>query len=157
MKPRLWKETLKIRLWALTHVRVLAFVKPVVVELDERRCVIRVPLTWRTRNHLHSMYFAVLAAGADTAGGLMAMRLIQQSGVKVSLIFGAFRAEFHKRAEDDVLFTCEDGERIRAMVDRVVASGERETMPVRVVATVPSKLGEEPVATFELALSLKRK
>jgi acyl-coenzyme A thioesterase PaaI-like protein len=157
MKKRLWKETLKIRLWALANVRVLVFVQPSVVELDERRCVIRIPLTWRTRNHLHSMYFAVLAAGADTAGGLMAMRQIERSGVKVSLIFGAFRAEFHKRAEADVHFTCEDGEKIGAMVARVVASGERETMPVRVLATVPSKLGDEPVATFELALSLKRR
>jgi hypothetical protein len=36
-------------------------------------------------------------------------------------------------------------------------SGERENMPVHITATVPSKLGEEPIAKFVLTLSLKRK
>jgi hypothetical protein len=40
---------------------------------------------------------------------------------------------------------------------RTLESGEREEATVHVVATVPSKLGDEPVARFELTLSLKRR
>ena len=36
-------------------------------------------------------------------------------------------------------------------------TGERVTLPVEVVATVPSRYGEEPVARFRLDLSMKRK
>ena len=103
------------------------------------------------------MYFGVLCIGADVAGGLMAMRRIQKRNAPVSLIFASVGGEFHKRAEGDVDFVCEDGAAIGELVDRVIESGERETMTVRILAMVPDKLGDEPAATFELGLSLKLK
>jgi acyl-coenzyme A thioesterase PaaI-like protein len=157
------KETLKLRTFGFLKIPVLFFVSPTVVELDDYRCVVKIPLTRRSKNHLGSMYFGVLAAGADCAGGLMAMKLIDEAPSrgrnrgKINLIFKDFKAEFLKRAEGDVLFTCEDGLAIRQLVERVSASDERESMPVQVTATVPSKLGNEPVARFTLTLSLKRK
>jgi len=135
----------------------LFFISPSVVEMTDEKCVIKVPLTRRTKNHLNSMYFGALAAGADCAGGLMAMRLIQSKGKGVALIFKNFQAEFLKRAEGDVLFTCEDGIEIAELVRKAIETGERVEMPVHVVATVPSKLGDEPVAKFVLTLSLKKK
>lgn len=149
-------ETTKLRLWTLAKVPLLFFLRPSVVEATERRTVIRIRLTRRSRNHLGSMYFAALCAGADVAGGLTAMRRIEASGRRVSLIFKDVRAQFQKRAEGDVLFSCEDGEAIAELVRRAIASGEREELPVRIVATVPDKLGSEPVAEFVLTLSLKR-
>jgi acyl-coenzyme A thioesterase PaaI-like protein len=153
--PAPFRETLGIRLWAFLKIPMLAFVRPSVVELNNDRVVIRLRLTRRTKNHLGSMYFAALCAGADAAGGLIAFRMIQKSGKKVSLIFKSFEAEFLKRPEGDVHFTCEEGAAIRALVERVIASGEREHIPVHVTATVPAKFGDEPVAKFVLTLSLK--
>jgi acyl-coenzyme A thioesterase PaaI-like protein len=150
-------ETAKLRLWTLTKVPLLFFLRPSVVEATDRRCVIRVPLTRRSRNHLGSMYFGAFCAGADLAGGLSAMRRIEESGRSVSLVFKALRASFFKRAEGDVLFACDDGEAIAGLVRRAIESGEREELPVRVLATVPEKLGSEPVAEFLLTLSLKRR
>jgi L-aminopeptidase/D-esterase-like protein len=100
------------------------------------------------------MYFGTLCIGADAAGGLMAMRQIEASGRKVSLIFANFRAEFTKRAEGDVDFTCNDGAEIRRLVAAAIATGERQQTAVHVVATVPS-ISPDPVAMFELTLSLK--
>jgi hypothetical protein len=81
------------------------------------------------------------------------MHLIEQEGRKVSLVFKDLHADFLKRAEGDVLFTCDEGEKIRKLVARAMKSGERENMPVHVEATVAG----EPVARFKLTLSLKRK
>ena len=67
------------------------------------------------------------------------------------------RAEFLKRAEGDVHFTNEDGPAVMQLIERALASGERENATVHVVATVPKKLGDEPVARFEMTLSIKRK
>jgi len=103
------------------------------------------------------MYFGALCAGADLAGALTAMRRIEESGRKVSLIFKDLNAQFLKRAEADVLFACEDGEAVGALVRRAIESGGREEIPVRIVATVPEKLGDEPVARFELTLSVKHR
>ena len=151
------RATLFLRTWALLKIPMLSFVRPSVVELSDLRCVVRIGLNRRTRNHLSSMYFGVLCAGADCAGGLIAMKMIRESGKSVSLIFKDFQAEFLKRAEGDVLFTCQDGKAIGDLVRRVIISGEREHIPVQVVATVPTKEGSDPVARFTLTLSLKAK
>ena len=87
----------------------------------------------------------------------MAMRQIKAENASISLVFKDFKAEFLKRAEGDTYFTCEDGEDILRLVQKSRSSGERENMTVRVTATVPSKLGNEPVARFELTLSLKKR
>lgn len=155
--PSQIKETLLLRAFGFLKIPMLFFVSPTVLEASDQRCVVKIPLNRKTKNHLRSMYFAALAAGADCAGGLVAMRMIQQEGNKVSLIFKDFHAEFLKRAEGDVLFTCEEGLAVRDLVRQALTSGERVSMPVHITATVPSKFKDEPVAKFILTLSLKRK
>jgi len=150
-------ETWKLRLWTFLRVPMAFFLSPTVVESMARRSVIRIPLTWRSKNHLGSMYFGALCIGADLAGGLLALRRIEESGRKISLIFKDVQGRFWKRVEGDALFTCDDGEAISELVHRTIASGEREEQHLRVVVTVPERLGEEPVAEFVLTLSLKRR
>lgn len=153
----LWQETVALRLWAWRHIRLIAWLRPSVIAMDGERCVLRIPLSRRTRNHLGSMYFGVLCSGADAAAALLGFRLLRERGGDMSVIFKDARAEFLKRAEDDVHFSCGQGGEIRDLLDRAARSGERENLPVRVVATVPSRFGDEPVARFELTLSVKRR
>jgi len=155
--PETLQATIMLRLFGLTKIPLLFFIRPSVVEIDDRRIVVKVPLRRRTKNHLGAMYFGVLAAGADCAGGLLAMRLIMERGKNISLVFGRFTADFLKQAEGDVLFTCEDGEAITRLVEQAIGGTERVETPVHVVATVPDRLGTEPVARFTLLLSLKKR
>lgn len=150
------KATAWVRLWGLRNVFLLWFVRPRILELSGERCVVKIPLTWRTKNHLKSMYFGALCIGADIAGGLMAFDMATKSRVRISFVFKDVTGRFLKRAEGDVHFTNEDGRVIRALLDRAIATGERQEAVVNVVATVPSKMGTEPVATFEMTLSLKK-
>lgn len=151
-----FKATAGVRLWALRNVFLLYFTKPSILEVNERRCEVRIPLNWRTKNHLGSMYFGALCIGADVAGGLICFHLMSAMKVRLSFVFKSVRAEFLKRPEDDVHFVCEDGEAIQALVRRAIESGEREETEVHVTARVPKKLGEEPVAQFAMTLSVKR-
>lgn len=153
----MWRETLKVRVWSIWNVPLLAWVRPRVTELTLHRAVVTIPLRRRTRNHLGSMYFGALCTGADCAGGIMAMRAIERSGKRVSLVFGEFHAEFLRRPSGDVQFVCDEGEAIAQLVARTIASGERETMPVRIDAFVEEAEGRMLVAKFTLALSLKSK
>lgn len=150
-------ETARLRLWALTKIPLIAWVRPSVLELTEERCEIRVPLSRRTRNHLGSMYFGALCTGADAAAALIGLKVSQGLGGKIAVIFKDVRAEFLKRAEADVHFSCGQGREIRQLLEKANASGERENLPVHVVATVPTLLGAEAVARFTLTLSVKRK
>ena len=153
----LLKESIYLRLFGLFKVPLIYFLKPTVEELNDKTVVIKIPLTWRAKNHLRSMYFGSLCVGADCAGGILAMKLIDQSKKPVSLVFKDFKAQFLKRPESDVHFICHDGDKIKKLVEKTIQSGERENTTVSVIATCPKKLGEEPVAKFELTLSLKRK
>jgi acyl-coenzyme A thioesterase PaaI-like protein len=153
-----FKQTLGMRLFGWLKIPLLASVRPSVVELSETRCVIRIPLRRRTRNHLGSMYFGALAIGADCAGGLLAMDQIKRSGGKVSLVFKSFQATFLKRPESDVYFICEAGQSIRDQVRRALESETRITEPMAIQAAVRLADGTfEPVADFTLELSLKRR
>ncbi|HEX6088300.1 MAG TPA: DUF4442 domain-containing protein [Thermoanaerobaculia bacterium] len=147
-----------VRLWSLQNVFLLWLVRPKIVELSAERCVVKIPLNWITRRRdIHAMYLGTLCMGADVAAGLIAFHLVAERKVRINFIFKDIRGEFLKRAEGDVLFTNDDGPVIQEMVRRALESDERHEATVHVTATVPAKLGDEPVAKFELTLSVKRK
>ncbi len=153
-----FKQTWGMRLFGWLKIPLLASVRPTVIELNATRCVIRIPLRRWTRNHLGSMYFGALAIGADCAGGLLAMEHIRRAGGQVSLVFKSFQASFLKRPETDVYFICETGAAIADQVRRALESTERITEPMPIQAAVKAADGTfEPVATFTLELSLKRR
>jgi len=152
----LLRETFILRAFGFLKIPMIAWLRPTVIELSDERVVVKLPLSRRSKNHLNSMYFGALSAGADCAGGLLAMKLIRDSKADISLVFQNFHAEFLKRAEDDVHFVCNEGAAVRELVARVLVSGERESLPVHIEAFVPAKEGTSPVAKFTLTLSLKR-
>ena len=154
---RLIRETLALRIWAFAKIRLISYVRPKVLDLTGKRCEIVIPLSWRTRNHLRSMYFGALCTGADAAAALIGLRASQKAGNRIAVIFKDMQAEFLKRAEADVHFACEEGREISELIEKADASGERQSLSVHVVATVPKLLGPEPVARFTLTLSVKRR
>ena len=148
--------TMGLRLFGFAKIPLMLYVRPSVKEISNQSVVVRIPLTRRTRNHLGSMYFGALGIGADCAVGALAMHLIKQQPVKVYLIFRTFSAEFHQRAEGDVDFCCKQGTEIANLVAQAAASDQRVEMAIDVIATVPDR-GNDPVATFRLTLSMKRR
>ncbi|HUR82708.1 MAG TPA: DUF4442 domain-containing protein [Thermoanaerobaculia bacterium] len=152
------KPTMMVRLWSLQNVFLLWLVRPKIVELSPERCIVKIPLNWITRRRdIHAMYLGTLCMGADVAAGLIAFHLVAEKKARINFIFKDLRAEFLKRAEGDVLFTNDDGPLVQDLVRRALESDERHEATVHVTATVPSKLGDEAVAKFELTLSVKKK
>lgn len=154
-KKRYWRETLALRAFGLAKIPLLLFCMPSVVEASNEVCAVKIPLTWRTRNHLGSMYFGALAIGADCAGGLLAIFDIRKRKIPVSLVFKDFKADFLKRPTGDVVFRCTQGAEIRQWIDQAVSTGERVNGTVHLIATVPEE-GDEPVGRFDLTISFKK-
>ena len=156
MVSKATKTTRLIQLFGITKVPMIWYCRPKVIEHTDEKIEIKIPLKRNTKNHLGSMYFGVLAVGADITGGFLAMDPIQESGRKINLIFKDFKADFLKRPEGDVHFTCNDGLAVKELVDRVSKSSDRHNFKLSIEATVPS-ISSEVVAKFELTLSLKDK
>ena len=154
---KMFKATWSLRLFAWTRIPLIAILRPTLLAADAKRCTVKIPLGWLTRNHLGSLYFGALCIGADLAGGLIVMNLIRARRSPVAFLFKDFHAEFHKRAEGATVFTCRDGEMLGQLLMKAEESGEREEDTVEVVATVPDKLQDEPVAVFRLTISMKKK
>jgi hypothetical protein len=152
------KPTTMVRLWSLQNVFLLWLTRPKILELSPERCVVRIPLNWITRRRdIRAMYLGTLCMGADVAAGLIAFHLVAAQKARVNFIFKDIKGEFLKRAEGAVVFTNNDGPIVQDLVRRALDSDERHEATVHVTATVPEKLGDEPVAKFELTLSVKKK
>jgi acyl-coenzyme A thioesterase PaaI-like protein len=155
--PENLKNKLALAYFGFFKIPLIGFVGPKIIEMNEEKTIIKVPLNRRTKNHLNSMYFGAMATAADVTSGYAAMSHIFKSGKKIHLSFKDFEAQFLKRAEGDTLFENNQGREIENFVREVIKSGERMNMPIKIVATVPEKFGSEPVAKFTLTLSLKLK
>ena len=156
MLNKVQKATLFIRILGLRKIPLIFFCRPSVIHISDESLSVKIRLKRRTQNHVKSMYFGVMAVGADLSGGILAMHHINKIDKKVVLIFKNFNAEFHKLADGDVVFTCVDGKAIKDLVKQASETGERHNLPLKMIATVPSKYGEEPVASFILTLSIKK-
>ncbi len=149
-----------LKLFGLTKIPLLLFVNPTIVSMNDEEVELKIPLNFRTKNHLNSLYFGSLAVGADTAGGLLATKFIHESKQKVHLSFKDFRAEFIRRAEGDTYFSNRQGKEIKAMVDEVIANpGLRKNLTLQIEAhtKLKSQAVRELVAKFDITLSLKLK
>ncbi len=151
-----FKTTWMMRAFGIMKVPLIWWCRPKVVSHTDDGIEVKIPLRFRTKNHLGSMYFGVLAVGADVTGGFLAMDPIIKSGRKVALIFKDFKADFLKRPEGDVHFICNDGHEIKSLVKKAIETGKRHNFTMSIEAKVPT-ISNDIVAKFRLTLSLKDK
>lgn len=157
MANPLRKANWGLKLFAWRYIPLIGFCSPKIVRMDSKTLEVTMPHSWRTKNHLGSIYFGALAIGADLAGAFLVFSKAKARGVNANFAFKDVQGQFLKRPEAKVHFTSHDGDIIDAMIDESLASGERINKPVSVVVTCPSLHGDEAMATFTLTLSVKAK
>lgn len=156
MKFSLFKANALIKTFGIFKVPMIIFAGVSISEINEETTVVKVPLNWRTKNHLNSLYFGSLAVGADVAAGLYASLVIKELGKKVHLSFKDFSANFLKRSMGDTYFVVNKNKDILQFIEEVINHpGERKNLVVAVVATTNPKDQGEIIAEFKLTLSLK--
>jgi hypothetical protein len=151
------KYTFFIRSWGFLKVPMIAWLRPVVAEFSEESVVIDIPLFRRSKNHLNSLYFGALCVGADIAGGLLAMHAIEKNKLPINLVFSDLSVKFLKRATSKTRFTCNDGQKIRELIQSAMAGNERVSSTVTIMATCPDVSINEAVAEFHLTISMKKR
>ncbi len=152
-----FKTNLFIRYFGLFKVPLIFYCKPKIINISEESVTLKIPLLRRNKNHVGSMYIGALAVGADLTSAILALNLVNKSKIKIIPIFKDLHANFLKRAEGDVHFVCDEGKIIQSMIKEVIDKKIRVNKSINVIAFVPDKLGNEPVARFTLTLSIKSK
>ncbi|MBN7820677.1 DUF4442 domain-containing protein [Bowmanella yangjiangensis] len=153
----LTKANWGLKLFAWRYIPLIGFCSPRIERMDGQALEVSIPHTWRTKNHLGSVYFGALAIGADLAGAFLVFHKAKARGVNANFAFKDVQGEFLMRPEARVHFISEDGALIDQMLDESIATGQRINRTVSVRVTCPSLHGDTPMATFRLTLSVKAK
>ena len=101
-----------------------------IVEFNKNSVKVSVPFKFLNKNPFRSVYFAVLSMAAELSSGVIALAAVSDSSVPVSMLVLKMRAEFLKKAKSKIVFTCNDGEKIRETVKKSVETGEGQTIEV---------------------------
>jgi hypothetical protein len=158
LKLPLWKANLILKAFGILKVPMILYTGAKIEEISASKTVIKIPLTWRTKNHLGSMYFGALCVGADLCAGLYSALLIHESKKKVHLSFKEFKATFKKRPVSNNYFLVKDNQNIKKFVESVIDNpGKRQNLDVQIISSTDKSFSspEDVNAEFVLTLSLK--
>lgn len=152
------KLNLILKAFGIFKIPLILFTNPKAVELTDDRSEIRIPLNYRTQNHLRVMYFGALAIGAELSIALKAVEQIMKSKKKIDFLFKDFSIQFLKRADGNVHFISEDVRKVVNLIEKSKTTDERLEETFQGYAVVPSsKNPTEKVITYTLTLSVRNR
>jgi len=151
---KILKHPVKFRMFLLSKLPLALIAGLRMRVVDPQQSVVSVPYRWMNRNPFRSTYFAALAMAAELSTGVLAMAATLEHPVKIALLVVKLESEYFKKATGPTLFTCTDGEALRAAVQRSVD----ENQPQQFTATSHG-VNEQgvPVAVFRITWSFKAK
>jgi hypothetical protein len=123
-------------------------------DISDSKAIVTAKHRWINQNPFQSMYFAVLAMGAELSTGILVMKKIHNSGKNISMLVTGTKAEFTKKAKGRIRFVCNDGQDINQYIEQTISTGEG------VVFNLTSKAYDEKndlVCTFVFHWSIKLK
>lgn len=151
------KFTAFIHMYGLLKIPLVLFISPRVVEASDKKFELKVPLSYRTKNHLGSMYFGAMGIGAELSVAAAAVKAIAESKQKIDFVFKDFSAQYLKRGDGHVHFICDEVEAVQGLIEEAKTNPNRLERKFKGYAVVPAKSTSEPVMTFELTLSVKNR
>ena len=123
-------------------------------ELDEGRAVSEVTFRWLNKNPFNSIYFAVLSMAAELSTAAPTMLALKAVDADIALIIVDLRAEFVKKAQTTISFTCLEYDEIDQAIRLLNKPGDTGSVTVK---TVGRDVSGEEVATFYFTWSFKRR
>ncbi|MDX5479135.1 PaaI family thioesterase [Fontibacter flavus] len=128
------------------------FWKLKIKSLSLEKCEVTIPFFWRSQNPFKSIYFAAMAGAAELSTGALCQLSMAGKG-KFSMLVVDFKAEYHKKANQKITFTCNQGKELNELIDKLQPN---DTGTLTMVSTGTSPQGEV-VARFFVTWSFKRK
>lgn len=123
-------------------------------DISEKASTVSVPYKWFSQNPFRSTYFACLAMAAEMSTGILALAHIHKRQPAVSMLVVKMEAHYYKKAIGRTFFTCEEGNNLKEVIEKAIATGEGQTLVV--TSTGKNEAGEK-VAEFFITWSFKAK
>lgn len=120
--------------------------------ISEEKCEVSIPYFWRSQNPFKSIYFAAMAGAAELSTGALCQLSMKGKG-NFSMLVVDFRAEYHKKANEKITFSCNQGKELAELIDGLQPG---DTAKLTMVSTGINSQ-KEIVAKFYVTWSFKRK
>lgn len=125
-----------------------------VKELTAQKCIVGIKHRWMNQNPFRSIFWAAQGMAAEMSTGVLVMQAIENSKKKVSMLVTHQDGNFYKKATGKILFTCNNGDEIKAAIKK--SSETKEGQEVVLVAEGVNSDGVV-VSNFKFQWSLKVK
>ncbi len=125
-----------------------------VKSLTDEKSTVTIKYKWLTQNPFKSMYFACQAMAAEMSTGLLVMNYTYKSEPAFSMLIIKNEAEYYKKAVGKITFTCEDGNKIKELINQLQKSNEG--VSVELISNGFDEKGDK-VSQFKFVWSLKAK
>jgi hypothetical protein len=122
--------------------------------IDAQGCQISMPYGWRNQNPFQSIYFAAQSMSAEMSTGMLCLLAIEHSGESVAMLVSDNRAQFTKKANGNVTFTCNDGEKMFDAVAETCRTGQPVLVEMRTVGVMDNGL---EVSNFSFTWTVKKR
>ncbi|WP_166383158.1 MULTISPECIES: DUF4442 domain-containing protein [unclassified Polaribacter] len=122
--------------------------------ITDTEVVVSIKYRWMNQNPFRSMFWAAQGMAAEMPTGVLVMKAIDDSKVKVSMLVTKQEAQFFKKATGRILFSCKGGNEIREAIKASIKTGEGQV----IVLTSEGKNKEGVVVSrFQFHWSLRVK
>lgn len=123
--------------------------------LDDRSSTASIKHRWINQNPYSSMFWAVQGMAAEFPTGILLTQEIERSERNISMLVLNNKASFTKKATGRINFTCNQGEEARATIEKLITTGEPQTVWLDAVGVNES--GQQVSSfSFEWTLLLKK-
>ena len=123
--------------------------------LDDRSSTASIKHRWINQNPYSSMFWAVQGMAAEFPTGILLTQEIERSKRNISMLVLNNKASFTKKATGRINFSCNQGEEARATIDKLITTGEPQTVWLDAVGVNES--GQQVSSfSFEWTLLLKK-
>ncbi|MBK6363178.1 MAG: DUF4442 domain-containing protein [Saprospiraceae bacterium] len=94
-----------------------------VIQCNEKSCSIKIGYSWFTKNPFKSIYFSALSGAGELSTGLLVQNKVNEVGHTSMLVIKA-ESHFLKKATGNILFTCEEGDKVNDAFQSLRKSGD---------------------------------
>ena len=154
MFQKLANSKFLFRLYLLSKLP-MAFIAGIRVNsLTDEKAIVKIKYKWLTQNPFKSMYFACQAMAAEMSTGLLVLNYTYKSNPAISMLIVKNDAEYFKKALGKITFTCEDGNKIKNIIQDLKQNAEGRTIELK---SIGKDEKGDVVSVFTFTWSLKAK
>tara|TARA_B100000768_G_scaffold131725_1_gene122395 strand:+ start:213 stop:668 length:456 start_codon:yes stop_codon:yes gene_type:complete len=96
--------------------------------LEQSFCEAKVKHRWINQNPFNSMFWAVQGMAAELTTGMLLMQEIQTSNRKVSMLVLNNKANFSKKAQGRITFSCNSADLITNAIKKLLETDKPQTL-----------------------------